>query len=177
MSFPEQIETERLVLRWPTEADAAEIFARYATDPQVTRYLSWKPHRSVDETIAFQRLDREWREAGTSFAWLIRSRDTNLVLGMIGHRLHGSRAHLGYCLARDAWGQGYATEAARRVVALALEEPPVWRVESVCDAEHTASARVLEKAGLVYEGTLRRYMVLPNLGDVPRDMRCYARVR
>ena len=118
-----------------------------------------------------------WRKAGTSFAWLIRSRETNLVLGMIGHRVHGPRAHLGYCLARDAWGQGYATEAARRVVEAALAEPSIWRVEALCDAEHTASTRVLQKAGLAYEGTLQRYMVLPNLGNVPRDMRCYARVR
>ena len=177
MSFPEQIETERLVLRWPTEADAAEIFARYATDPEVSRHMLWLPHRSLDETVAFVRQSNERREAEKLCAWLIRMRETSQVLGMIGVQIDGPRAHLGYCLARDAWGQGYATEAARCIVTLALAQSSIWRVESVCDAEHTASARVLEKAGLVYEGTLRRYMVLPNLGEVPRDMRCYARVR
>ncbi len=177
MPFPEQTETERLLLRWPTASDAEEIFARYATDPEVTRYLSWTPHKSVDETIAFERQSEEGRKEGKSFDWLIRSCETNLVLGMIGLRIDGPRAHLGYCFARDAWGQGCATEAARCVVVTAFEEPSIWRVDSLCDAEHMASARVLEKAGLAYEGTLRRYMVLPGLGDVPRDMWSYAKVR
>ena len=83
----------------------------------------------------------------------------------------------GYCLARDAWGQGFATEAASQFVTTALEQPELWRVQAFCDLDNPASARVLEKAGLTLEGTLRRHMVLPNLSDTPRDMLCYARVR
>lgn len=55
--------------------------------------------------------------------------------------------------------------------------PAIWRIQASCDAEHRASARVLEKTGLTLEGTLRRYLVLPNLGGVPRDVFCYAQVR
>lgn len=74
-------------------------------------------------------------------------------------------------------GQSYVTEAARAIVATARTEPTVWRVQAYCDVENRASARVLEKAELTYEGTFRRYIVLPNLGDVPRDVHVYAWVR
>jgi RimJ/RimL family protein N-acetyltransferase len=83
----------------------------------------------------------------------------------------------GYCLTRDAWGHGYATEAARAFVAAAFQVPGIWRIQAFCDVENTASARVLEKIGLEREGTLRRYMVLPNMGDAPRDAHCYAKIR
>jgi RimJ/RimL family protein N-acetyltransferase len=53
----------------------------------------------------------------------------------------------------------------------------LWRVQAYCDVEHRASARVLEKAGLTLEATMRRYLVLPNLGTEPRDVFLYAKVR
>ena len=55
--------------------------------------------------------------------------------------------------------------------------PDLWRIQAYCDTENNASARVLEKAGLKLEGTLRRYLVLPNLGTDPRDVFMYAKVR
>jgi ribosomal-protein-alanine N-acetyltransferase len=139
--------------------------------------LSFKPHRSLDDTLAFLRKTTLHRQEEKGHEWLVRSRVSGRLLGSIGWGRHDGRIHFGYCLARDAWGHGYATEAARAVVATALVDPAVWRVEALCDLEHLASARVLEKAGLVLEGTLRRYTVLPNLGEAPRDMRCYAKVR
>jgi RimJ/RimL family protein N-acetyltransferase len=83
----------------------------------------------------------------------------------------------GYCYARDAWGHGYATEAARAMVPIWLSEPTVWRVQAFCDPQNIASARVLEKAGLTLEGTLRKHAMKPNVSDVPCDARCYAIVR
>ena len=177
MSFPEELSTSRLLMRSPGEADCDEIFARYAHDPQVTHYLSWRPHASVNDTIEFRRKAMADVEAGRAIQWLIRLNETHNVLGMIGLRIDGHSVHMGYCLARDAWVMGIATEAASAVVAAAMNEATVWRLQALCDLENRASARVLEKIGLVYEGTLRRYMVLPNLGDVPRDVRCYARVK
>lgn len=58
-----------------------------------------------------------------------------------------------------------------------MTDTAIWRVQAYCDVEHPASARVLEKAGLILEGTLRKFFVLPNLGEVPRDVFVYARVR
>ena len=58
-----------------------------------------------------------------------------------------------------------------------MNEPAVWRVQAFCDVENRASARVLEKAGLTFEATLKRYMMMPNRSDVPRDMLLFAKVR
>jgi RimJ/RimL family protein N-acetyltransferase len=86
-------------------------------------------------------------------------------------------ADVGYLLDRHHWGNGYATEAARAVVAWAFSVPAIRRVWATCDTANVASARVLEKAGLEREGTLRQAIVRPNLGNEPRDAFIYARVR
>jgi RimJ/RimL family protein N-acetyltransferase len=177
MVWPERIETERLLLRWTQVSDAEEIFARYATDQKVLRYLTWTPHQSVEET-------REWirgrvadRAAGRHFNWLLRLRESEQILGSIGCGVFEHVAEFGYYLGRDSWGKGYMTEAARTLVPLWLGTPEIWRVQAYCDVANVASARVLERAGLQREGMLRRYKIAPNLGDEPRDVFMYARVR
>ena len=177
MTWPERIETERLVLRWTQESDAEEIFARYATDPDVVRYLLWKPHKSVEETRAWIRGRVADREAGLTFNWLLLLRESGQILGSIGCSVDKHVVQFGYCLGRDAWNKGYATEAAQTLVPLWLSTSGIWRVQAYCDLENVASARVLEKAGLTSEGTLRRYAISPNLSDEPRDVLMYARVR
>jgi RimJ/RimL family protein N-acetyltransferase len=177
MNWPQQIDTERLTLRWAQEADAEEIFARYANDPVVARYMLWSPHASADATREWLRAGVLDREAGRVFNWLILLRKSGRILGSIGCDVNKHVVQFGYCLAQDAWGKGYATEAARAMVPVWLAEPAIWRVQAYCDLENVASARVLEKAGLKCEGTLRRYIVTPNLSPLPRDAYVYARVR
>jgi RimJ/RimL family protein N-acetyltransferase len=177
MNLPQQILTERLILRPPTEADAEALFSRYGKDPLVCRYMAWTPHQSIDDTLTFlRRVVGENRE-GNSAVYLIWSRESGQLLGSVGGAVQLPRMQFGYCLARDAWGRGYATEAARAFVGAVMEEPSIWRIQAYCDTENRASAHVLEKIGLTYEGTLRRYLVMPNLGTEPRDMLIYAKVR
>jgi RimJ/RimL family protein N-acetyltransferase len=177
VAFPNELLTERLRLRPPAEADAELIFSRYARDPLVSRYMSWVPHRSIADTREYLCRIAGENELGASAGYLMFCRDGGELLGSVGGRIQAPIITFGYCLARDSWGRGIATEAAQAFVTEALAQPNVWRVQAFCDVENQASARVLEKAGLALEGTLRRYMVLPNLGDEPRDMLCFARVR
>jgi RimJ/RimL family protein N-acetyltransferase len=79
-------------------------------------------------------------------------------------------------LARSAWRQGYATEAARAVVAWGLAQPEMHRVWAVCDVENPASGRVLEKAGMTREACLRAWAVMPAFPG-PRDVWCYAAIK
>jgi [ribosomal protein S5]-alanine N-acetyltransferase len=173
---PVVVETPRLVLRPPTAADADLIFTRYASDPDVTRYVGWPRHRSVDDTLAFVELSRlEWQRwpAGPYLAW---SRDGRL-LGSTGLAFETPmRAATGYVFAVDAWRQGYATEALSAMTALA-ERLGVRRLYALCHAAHRASWRVLEKGGFLREGVLRRYAEFPNLSpDEPADVYCYSRI-
>lgn len=174
MNPPEIIETARLRLRQPAVEDAQAIFAEYAQDTEVTRYLTWKPSLFVDETRRHLELGlAAWRE-GKAFHWAVTGKEDNQFLGMVSLRVDGYKVELGYVLARAHWGRGYMTEAVRAVVDWALKQEGVYRVWAVCDVENRASARVLEKAGMTREGLLRRWSVHPNLSDEPRDCWCYA---
>ncbi len=173
---PERIETARLVLRRPVPADAEAIFRRYSGDAEVTRYLSFPRHVSLDQTRAFLVYsDAEW-EGWPAGPYLIESRADGTLLGSTGLAFESlQRATTGYVLARDAWGQGYATEALGTVVA-ATERLGVRRLQALCHPDHRPSWRVLEKCGFTREGTLHLYAELPNLSPgEPSDLLCYAR--
>jgi RimJ/RimL family protein N-acetyltransferase len=139
--------------------------------------MLWRPHRSVDDTLEFLRRIVSDNAEGRSMGYLIFLPGSGQLLGSIGGAFEGSRMQFGYCLARDAWGHGYATEATSAFLAAAFDIPTLWRAQAFCDLENPGSAHVLEKCGLLREGILRRYMVMPNLGDEPRDLYCYAKVR
>jgi [ribosomal protein S5]-alanine N-acetyltransferase len=171
------LETSRLRLRPPTLLDAPALFEGYARDPQVARYMTWRPHRSVRNTqVYLRRLLVAWQR-GESQPWVITAREGGWPLGVIELRPSGHRAEIGYVLGRSWWGQGFMTEAARAVVAWGLSRPTIYRVWAVTDVDNRASARVLEKAGMTREGRLRSWLIHPNLGPEPRDCWCYARVR
>jgi RimJ/RimL family protein N-acetyltransferase len=163
---PEKIQTSRLLLRRPKPSDAQSVFHRYASDSGVTRYLSWPTHRSVADTLAFIALsDEEWRRwpAGP---YLVMTRENGAAEEIVGSTglfyKSVTRAVTGYVFARDAWGQGYATEALEAMVDIA-RQTGVERLEAICHAEHTPSAHVLEKCGFLREEVRREHFVFPNL--------------
>jgi RimJ/RimL family protein N-acetyltransferase len=177
MTVEQDILTPRLSLRPPALSDAEQIFARYGQDAEVCRYMSWVLHRSIQDTVTFLERITADNAAGHSMGRLIFSRESGELLGSVGGAIEKFRMQFGYCLARDAWGHGFATEAASAFLKAAWQDPALIRIQAFCDVENKPSARVLEKIGLQCEGTLRRYMVLPNLGDLPRDVHCYAQIR
>jgi RimJ/RimL family protein N-acetyltransferase len=175
-SPPESFLTARLHLRKPRSEDAQLIFAAYAQDPEVTRYLTFRPHREVREaTETVERFLEGWR-TGKSYCWLIFSRDDEKLLGAISAR-NDQGINLGYVLARPFWGQGLMSEALNVVVDWAFSTPSVFRVWAVCDLENVASARLLERNGFRQEGVLTKWSLHPNVSEIPRDCHCYARTR
>ncbi len=177
MNPPEAMETERLVLRRPSLADAHSIFTTYAQDAEVTRYLTWPPHQSIRQTELFvARCALAWEEGGR-FPWTILLKGEDSVVGMIEIRMGGHKAEVGYVLARSFWGKGIMTEALARVLEWTGSQPQIYRVWAVCDVENIASAHVLQKAGMKHEGILHRWIVHPNVSAEPRDCHCYAWLR
>ena len=164
-------------MRKPVAEDMRRIHEAYARDAEVTRYLTWRPHRSLaDAEEPLARQLAAW-DSGKYFSWVIALKEDGELAGMITARPDEWRVDLGYVLGRNFWGRGYMTEAVRAVVDYLLSEPEVFRVWAVCDVENLASARVLEKAGMRREGVLRRWAVHPNMGGEPRDCFCYAKVK
>jgi [ribosomal protein S5]-alanine N-acetyltransferase len=174
---PETLETARLRLRKPVLEDADEIFRQYAQDVEVTKYVSWRAHRSVNETREFIRLCLEELAAKKSVHLVIVRKEDHQLLGMIGLRGGDHKWELGYVLARAYWRKGYMTEAVKALVTWALQRPEIYRVWAVCDIDNKASARVMEKAGMQREGILRRWSIHPNVSDEPRDSHCYAIIK
>ena len=177
MKWPERIQTERLVLRRPVADDARAIFEEYAQDAEVSRYVMWRPHSDISETIAFlARCQTGW-DLGSDIAWAITLTGDDRLVGMIAVRPRGHMADIGYVLARRLWGRGIVAEAARAIVDAALRDPKIYRVWAVCDVENRASARVMEKIGMTHEAVLRKWIIHPNVSPAPRDVHCYARLR
>jgi ribosomal-protein-alanine N-acetyltransferase len=174
---PTRWETQRLVLAPACVADAQAAFESYTSDPLVTRYLMWRPHRSVDETAQFlSRCENVWQE-GSAFPWSLRLKLDGSFAGMVEARVRKHSVDIGYVLARRLWRKGLMSEAIGGLVDWAMSQPGIYRVWAICDVENIASARVLEHVGMQLEGTLRRRVVHPNMGDVPRDCFCYAIVK
>lgn len=163
MKRPKRVETNRLVLRRPSMADADAIFARYAADAEVTKYVGWPRHQSVEETRAFLCFsESEWTRwpAGP---YLIESRTDQQLLGSTGFGFESrSVAMTGYVLARDSWGRGYATEALMAVVGIA-RELKVLQLYALCHPDNAASIRVLEKCDFLLEKRLEQFLEFPNL--------------
>jgi RimJ/RimL family protein N-acetyltransferase len=175
--IPRTLVTERLVLRPPVIDDALAIFEEYAQDPAVSKYLAWRPHSDVGGVRAVLERQVDGVHSGTLRVWVICVKPSDRAVGEIGFHVQGHSIGIGYTLSRRYWSQGYMTEALRPLIAAALADPAIFRVWALCDREHTASARVLEKVGMQFEGILRRWCVLPNLGSTPRDCACYSAVK
>jgi RimJ/RimL family protein N-acetyltransferase len=169
------IETERLLLRPPAPEDAESIFERYACDAEVTRYLGWLRHTSIQDTRAFVSFSlAEWARWGVG-PLIVFDKVNGTLVGASGLVMEASDcAATGYVLARDAWGKGYATESLHSMVALAAEFR-VARLYALCHVDHRASQRVLEKCGFQRESLLPRHSVFPNLSPEPLDVLSYAR--
>lgn len=173
--FPIQpIETKRLTLRPPEFTDARDIFHAYGGNPRVTRYLSWPTHRSPADAEQFLRRLQQAAEQGEECAWVLVERRRQQLCGSVGLRFADGVGHLGYCLAEEYWGQGYAAEAASAVLSVIWLCPDVQRVEAYCHVQNLRSARVLEKVGLRYFGLEPAFVQMPAHGPQKQDVLRYA---
>ena len=155
------LDTPDLVLRRPAGKDAKDIF-RYASDPEVARYVLWEPHRSLSETRAFVRFLRSRLRAGYPSSWVVVLKSSGTVIGTIGFIWYSEEnrsAELGYSFSREYWNHGYATQALQAVIDAVFRSLPVNRLEAQHDVRNPASGRVMEKCGLRQEGILRDRIV------------------
>ncbi len=174
---PTNWETERLELRAATRADAPLAFASYTADPEVPRFMIWRPHKSLAETEEFFCRCEEGWQTRTAFPWSLRLKSDGSYAGMLTARIKGHAVDIGYVLARHLWRRGLMKEAVTGLVQWALAQPEIFRVWAVCDIDNVASARLLESVGMQREGTLRRWIFHPNVSEAPRDCLCYAAVK
>lgn len=167
--------TPRLELRPPRADEAEVLFRRIASDPEVTRFVAWPTHTSIEDTEAFLAFSRAEWERWPVGPLLIVSQLDGAILGTTGLAFETpQRAATGFVLARNAWGAGFASEALRAVIDTA-RVTGVRRLYALCHVQHDRSMRVLRRCGFEREAILRRHTVFPNLGvPEPQDVCCYA---
>ena len=146
-----EIETTRLLLRRFVPLDAAKMYQNWASDDEVTRYLTWEPHQNVFMTLCVL---YEWihhYKDMTYYQWGIEYQGE--LIGSIGvYNVQNTRAEIGYCLSRAYWGRNIMTEAVQGVIAH-LFNCGFSELTARFQVENKASGRVMEKCGMTYVDT------------------------
>lgn len=148
------IMTERLILRTFVEEDAEDVYA-YAVNPKIGPPAGWPPHTDVEMSRSIVR-----RFIQADDVWALEDRETGRVIGSIGinqdrKRNLNTAYVIGYVLSELYWGRGLMKEAVRAVFRHAFEEMGAEILTAYHYPYNTQSRRVMEKCGMVYEGTLR----------------------
>ena len=152
-------ETPRLVLRPFVREDAQAMFDNWASDPAVTKFLSWPTYRSVEDAHSILNVWLESYEKPDFYQWAIVLKELNQPIGSISVVNSDDRVdmvEIGYCIGRNWWGRGIMPEALSAVMVYLFDEVGMQRIEAGHDPDNPASGAVLRKCGLQYEGTLRR---------------------
>jgi len=155
----QQLETDRLILRRFSLADADAMFRNWANDPCVTKYLTWKPHGDISVSKAILAEWVESYEKPNTYLWAVVPKSIGEAIGGISV-VHGrdetKMVHIGYCIGQTWWGRGYTSEAFAEIIRFFFEKVGVNRIESRHDPNNPKSGKVMIKCGLRCEGTLRQ---------------------
>ena len=155
----QEIETGRLLLRRFVMSDANEIFREWMSYENISKYMRWEYHKSISETKTFLMNTIAGYEQFNTYQWGIELKNEGILIGAIGANIYSERdrnATVGYCLGERFWNRGYATEALRAVMDYMFYDVNVNRVEGCSSINNPASGKVMQKAGLIKEGTIRQ---------------------
>lgn len=156
----QSIETPRLLLRPFTLDDAEPMFRNWASDEAVTKHLTWPPHASVEVSKAVL---TDWiahypEPAFYNWAIVLKENGPEPIGSIAAVQIQEKTrcASMGYCVSRAHWGKGIMVEALSALIGFFFDEVGINRVEADHDPNNPASGRVMQKAGMVHEGTMRQ---------------------
>lgn len=154
-----RLETERLILRPFVLEDADAMFRNWASDPEVTKYMTWPTYQNKETA---DQILSQWTAAygdPSFYQWAIELKSLAEPIGSISVVFSNRKvnsAHMGYCIGSKWWGQGIMTEALQTVMDYLFEEVGFNRIEAQHDTRNPASGAVMRKCGMQFEGTLRQ---------------------
>ena len=152
------IETKRLILRKARLEDAKLMFHNWASDTEVTKFLTWPAHSNIEIT---ERVLVSWIEnyqKDDYYQWMIVLKELGEPIGSISVVCQNDRveeAEIGYCIGSRWWHQGVMTEALTAVIEYLFTEVGMNRVAARHDPNNPNSGAVMRKCGMKYEGTHR----------------------
>lgn len=176
------IETPRLILRRAVREDAEPMFRNWASDPEVTEFLTWQPYAGVESAHYILDLWIGEYENPAFYQWMIVPKDMMEPIGSISVvrlREDIAEAEIGYCIGKPWWHRGIMTEALGAVMDFLFTRVGMNRVAARHDVRNPHSGQVMAKCGMAYEGTLRQadrnnrgicdvaYYAILRKGDIP----------
>lgn len=154
----QRLETERLILRRFEPTDAETMFRNWASNPDVTEFLTWPTHSDVSIT---QSVLSDWITKypdPSTYNWAIELKEIHEIIGSIAAvRVYDNIAgvDIGYCMGKKWWGREIMPEALRSVIHFFFEEVGANRVAACHAGTNPKSGRVMDKSGMKQEGILR----------------------
>ena len=158
------IETDRLILRAMRVSDKDDMY-EYASKEQVTRYLTWEPHKNSDYTKQYLEFIGSRYRLGDFYDWAVVFKQTGKMIGTCGFTRIDTRndlAEVGYVLNPDFWGMGIAVEAVTTIMKFGFENMGLHRIEARYMPDNKNSRRVMEKCGMTFEGVARENLFVKN---------------
>lgn len=153
------LETQRLILRRYMPEDAEAMFRNWVNDPEVTRFLTWRPHGSIDLTRKISLSDISKYDSLSHYQWAIVLKTLNEPIGGINVVKIDETCkcfEVAYRIGKAWWNQGFASEALSSVIKFLFEQVGANRIAAAHDTRNPNSGKVMLKCGMSYEGTLRQ---------------------
>lgn len=167
------LETDRLILRKVTLEDIEDMHL-YGSDEEVSKYVTWNTHDTISDTTNFVEFVLNKYENKQVSPWGIEYKENGKFIGTIdfvwwqpNHKI----AEIGYVISKNYWGIGLTTEVTKEIIKFGFEEMDLVRIQARCDVENIGSSRVMEKAGMTFEGIIRNGIFVKGKH---RDLKMYS---
>ncbi|MCL2425159.1 MAG: GNAT family N-acetyltransferase [Oscillospiraceae bacterium] len=147
-----RLETERLILRPLKISDAQTVYDNWTTDPEVSRYMRWSTHSSIEETKTWLTTAESSLNSEEAYDWGFEFKETGELIGSCGMyvRNDDNIFEIGYCIMKKYWGKGIASEVSKAMLEFAINELGERKFYATHDKDNLASGKVLEKLGFIY---------------------------
>lgn len=141
---------ERLSLRKLKETDVEAIYNNWASDPEVTKYLTWCTHENIDVTKTIVDMWLKEESNPKTIRFIITEKGSDEAIGSIDVvNYHEGQPEVGYCLSRKHWNKGYMTEVVKEFIKILFDKG--FHTIYICANENNISSnRVIEKCGFVF---------------------------
>ena len=150
------IQCSHIILQPFKVSDAFFMFRNWANDPDVTRYMTWFPHKDVQETESVISMWEEGYTKANFYQWAILLRQIDEPIGSIGvveMDEDSKSCELGYCIGKSFWHQGYTSEAVKQVIKFLFEQVKFEKITARHDVRNPHSGDVMRKCGMKYVET------------------------
>ncbi|WP_088042961.1 GNAT family N-acetyltransferase [Bacillus sp. EAC] len=160
-NFP-TLESERIRLRKLTSHDAESLF-NYASNPEVTKYVTWETHHTIEDSKQFINYVLELYKESKIAPFAIEDKSTGKLIGtadFVSWNTNHHNGEIGYVLSPDYWGKGIVPEVVNLLLKFGFNQMNMERIQARCFVENNASERVMQKVGMKFEGISRHAMFI-----------------